>query len=152
MNIHKKREEGQGLVEYALVLVLIAIVVIVILSMLGPQVSGVFGRVMAGLNGQSLTGQGLEYAFTSTGVSSPGGGVNCTLQAGATVIALQDGVPLADHAVIVSIDAPGGSGSLSGTSNRNGIVSMSSSFTAACSGTATFSANAPAKGSVKKSY
>lgn len=40
-----QREEGQGLVEYALILVLIAIVVIGILTLLGPQVGNVFSRL-----------------------------------------------------------------------------------------------------------
>jgi pilus assembly protein Flp/PilA len=39
------REEGQGLVEYALILVLVALVVIAILALLGPQVANVFSRV-----------------------------------------------------------------------------------------------------------
>ena len=43
------REEGQGLVEYALILVLIAIVVIGILTMLGTKVSTVFSNVNSGL-------------------------------------------------------------------------------------------------------
>ena len=43
------REEGQGLVEYALILVLIAIVVIGILTMLGSKVSTVFSNVNSGL-------------------------------------------------------------------------------------------------------
>jgi pilus assembly protein Flp/PilA len=43
------REEGQGLVEYALILVLVAIVVIVILTLLGTQVSTVFSRITSGL-------------------------------------------------------------------------------------------------------
>ena len=38
-------EEGQGLVEYALILVLIAIVVIGVLLLLGPTVSHVYCRV-----------------------------------------------------------------------------------------------------------
>ncbi len=38
-------EEGQGLVEYALILVLIAIVVIGILTLLGGRVSTVFSRI-----------------------------------------------------------------------------------------------------------
>jgi pilus assembly protein Flp/PilA len=45
------REEGQGLVEYALILVLIAIVVIVILTALGGQVQTVFSRITSGLGG-----------------------------------------------------------------------------------------------------
>jgi pilus assembly protein Flp/PilA len=40
-------EEGQGLVEYALILVLIAIVSIVVLGLLGGQVSGVFSYIEA---------------------------------------------------------------------------------------------------------
>ncbi len=39
------REEGQGLVEYALILVLVAIVVIAILTILGPQIGEVFSRI-----------------------------------------------------------------------------------------------------------
>ena len=43
------REEGQGLVEYALVLVLVAVVVIAILTLLGPQIGNVFSRIVNGL-------------------------------------------------------------------------------------------------------
>ena len=43
------REEGQGLVEYALILVLIAIVVIGILTVLGRKVSTVFSSINEGL-------------------------------------------------------------------------------------------------------
>jgi len=44
------REEGQGLVEYALILVLIAIVVIGILTLLGGRVSQVFSQINSGLS------------------------------------------------------------------------------------------------------
>jgi len=44
------KEEGQGLVEYALILVLIAIVVIGILTLLGTRVSAVFSTINSGLN------------------------------------------------------------------------------------------------------
>lgn len=40
-----QREDGQGLVEYALVLVLVAVVVIAILTLLGPQIANVFSRI-----------------------------------------------------------------------------------------------------------
>jgi pilus assembly protein Flp/PilA len=42
-------EAGQGMVEYALILVLIAIVVIVILSVLGKQVNNAFSNISNGL-------------------------------------------------------------------------------------------------------
>ena len=47
--LYLPREEGQGLVEYALILVLIAIVVIVILGVLGTQVSTIFSQISSGL-------------------------------------------------------------------------------------------------------
>ena len=40
------REEGQGLVEYALILVLVAIVVIVILALLGPTIAKIFSDII----------------------------------------------------------------------------------------------------------
>ena len=46
-----KKEEGQGLAEYALILVLIAIVVIAALTTLGTQLDSVFGDITAGLGG-----------------------------------------------------------------------------------------------------
>lgn len=44
-------EEAQGLVEYALILVLVAIVVIAILALLGPQIANIFSQVTNGLTG-----------------------------------------------------------------------------------------------------
>ncbi len=43
------KEEGQGLVEYALILVLVAIVVIAILMLLGPVIGNVFSSITSGL-------------------------------------------------------------------------------------------------------
>ncbi len=43
------REEGQGLVEYALILVLIAIVVIAILALLGPMIANVFSSIVSSM-------------------------------------------------------------------------------------------------------
>jgi pilus assembly protein Flp/PilA len=40
------QEKGQGLVEYALILVLVAIVVILILGLLGPAIGNVFSNIM----------------------------------------------------------------------------------------------------------
>lgn len=44
--LYLPREEGQGLVEYALILVLIAIVVIVVLVVLGPAVADIFQQIV----------------------------------------------------------------------------------------------------------
>ena len=40
------REEGQGLVEYALILVPVAVVVIAILLLLGPIIGNVFSNIV----------------------------------------------------------------------------------------------------------
>jgi pilus assembly protein Flp/PilA len=40
-----QKEEGQGLVEYALIIVLVSIVAIVTLGLLGTTVSGVFTTI-----------------------------------------------------------------------------------------------------------
>lgn len=48
--LYMPREEGQGLVEYALILVLIAIVVIVVLGLLGTQISTIFSQITSGLS------------------------------------------------------------------------------------------------------
>ncbi len=53
-------EEGQGLVEYALILVLVAIVVIAILLQLGPVVSDVFAEVVSALGYSNITNVSAE--------------------------------------------------------------------------------------------
>ena len=40
--MYKPQEEGQGLVEYALILVLVAVVVIIFLTLLGGVIGNVF--------------------------------------------------------------------------------------------------------------
>ena len=40
-------EKGQGLVEYALILVMVAIVVIVVLALLGPAVGNIFSNLIS---------------------------------------------------------------------------------------------------------
>ena len=45
------KEKGQGLVEYALILVLVAIVVIAALMILGPIIGNVFSKVNSILSG-----------------------------------------------------------------------------------------------------
>ena len=43
------REKGQGLVEYALILVLVAIVVIAVLLLLGPSIGNIFSTIINSL-------------------------------------------------------------------------------------------------------
>ena len=46
---HLRREEGQGLVEYALILALIAILVIVALKFLQPSISNTLNNISANM-------------------------------------------------------------------------------------------------------
>ena len=43
-------QQGQGMVEYALILVLVSIVVIVILLTMGGQIGNVFSNIVVALN------------------------------------------------------------------------------------------------------
>jgi pilus assembly protein Flp/PilA len=48
--LKQRPENGQGMVEYALILVLIAVVVIVILSTVGKRVNNIFSNISNGLS------------------------------------------------------------------------------------------------------
>ena len=45
----RRKEEGQGLVEYALILVFIAILVIAVLVLLGPEVADIYQQILDAL-------------------------------------------------------------------------------------------------------
>jgi pilus assembly protein Flp/PilA len=44
-------EKGQGLVEYALIMIMVAMVVIVVLALLGPAIGNAFSNVIEQLPG-----------------------------------------------------------------------------------------------------
>lgn len=43
------REHGQGLVEYALIMLLVAMAVIIILALLGPAIGNLYSSVIEGI-------------------------------------------------------------------------------------------------------
>jgi pilus assembly protein Flp/PilA len=45
----RKGQKGQGLVEYSLIIALVAIVVIAILVLMGPQIGNIFSTITHGL-------------------------------------------------------------------------------------------------------
>jgi pilus assembly protein Flp/PilA len=51
--LFSKKEKAQGLVEYALILVLVAIVVIAVLTLMGPLIGNVFSEINASLGAAS---------------------------------------------------------------------------------------------------
>jgi pilus assembly protein Flp/PilA len=44
--LYQPREEGQGLVEYALILVLVAVVVIILLALVGQAIGNIFSNIV----------------------------------------------------------------------------------------------------------
>lgn len=86
-SLHKQKEKGQGLVEYALILVLVAIVVIAALMILGPIIGNVFTKVNSSLSGisaapaaaaaPSLPGAGCETVHADGYATGAGYGWDC---------------------------------------------------------------------------
>ena len=48
--VNERKESGQGLVEYALIIVLIAVLLIIGLTVLKNQISAAFSRISSGLD------------------------------------------------------------------------------------------------------
>ena len=85
-----KREEGQGLVEYALILVLVAIVVIIILTQIGSLIVLAFATIIGGFTGQPLSGTGSEGIVVSKSVGEDVGMGKCGLPDGEFFVVLVD--------------------------------------------------------------
>lgn len=126
MRIFKKREEGQGLVEYALLLVLVAMVVIGILALMGGQLRNAYSRVIVALGGNDPN----AYTYTITGFSVSGsggmGGCAVTLNSLSVHVTNADG-PASGVGVNVSVSLQSGGGTtLNGTTNSSGNASWGS--------------------------
>jgi pilus assembly protein Flp/PilA len=68
------RQEGQGLVEYALILVMVSVVVIGVLMILGPQISNVYYRIMLALgDGSTFSGEPVTGTITIDSAKKVGG-------------------------------------------------------------------------------
>jgi len=50
LELHRRGESGQGLVEYALILIMVSIVAILILISMGSQLNHMFSNVVTALN------------------------------------------------------------------------------------------------------
>jgi pilus assembly protein Flp/PilA len=67
------KEKGQGLVEYALILVLVAIVVIGVLMVIGPKIGNVFSTVNGSLTATGSGGVGGSVTTADCAASHTGG-------------------------------------------------------------------------------
>lgn len=63
-----KFRKGQGLVEYALILTLVAVIVIAVLMALGPKIGGIFSSVNNSLSGVASSG-GAQPTVAPTAVT-----------------------------------------------------------------------------------
>lgn len=66
-----KKQKGQGLVEYALILTLVAIVVIAAAMMLGPQIGNIFSNVNSSLSTISSSSSGGAASSTAVPTEDP---------------------------------------------------------------------------------
>jgi pilus assembly protein Flp/PilA len=128
MNNSNHTEEGQGLVEYALILVLVAVAVIAILTILGPRIIVVYARVMGGFSGQSVTMSGSEVIVVGADIEmqNVGAGVCNLTVSGSALVGLQDGElltnqPISAQAVVNGIPT---SATFSGTADGNGLADL----------------------------
>lgn len=133
------REDGQGLVEYALILVLVAIVVIAILLQLGPAIGRVFSQITAVLQAGGTAQQVTINTFNATGTS----GLGCSVKVSVlNVTVTKGGQPLAGAAVSGNVTIRGGASSpLSGTTDSSGVAQWNNlnvgTDSGGCGGTAT---------------
>jgi pilus assembly protein Flp/PilA len=143
MNVFRTEEKGQGLVEYALILVLVAIVVLAILLLLGPVVGNVFSNIVVFFT--TATGGGsVGYEIDFVGwplITRSGAGVGCTYTATwVRVSVTQGGNPVSGVSVggtvaVEDIDGnPITSFSIGGTTGGTGQASLTGSTSGACGG------------------
>lgn len=128
-----KREEGQGLVEYALLLALVALVVIVILTILGSSITIAFARVIGGLNGQTLTGSGIESIVTGVDTSGVSGSAFCSGPVEVSFVGFRDGEVYKNApAVTVDLYVDGNRFSNTGATDDQGFGSTTVNVSGTC--------------------
>ena len=123
----QRKEQGQGLVEYALILVLVAVVVIAILTVLGPQITVAYARIMGGFTGQTVTMTGAEVIVVGADIQMVDVGGTCDLTiAGEALIGLQDGSIIKSQTVSARalVNGINTGAILSATANGSGVADL----------------------------
>ena len=144
MENSQRREKGQGLVEYALILVLVSIVVIAILLLLGPTVGNVFSNVIAffGSAGGGAGGPNQIAWQAGPQVTKTNSGLNCTYATSLVSLKVtQGGSPVSGVSLSGTVVVHDNDSheilrfNISGTSGSDGVASLSGSRTnSACGG------------------
>ncbi len=141
MKVSFTREQGQGLVEYALILVLVAVVVIAILLVLGPVVGNVFSTVVAVLDAVGVGGGGQQIAFDGDPVIISISTSGCEYEPSPVkVIVTQGGNPVSGVSVSGTVTVRDNDGnqivkfSISGTTGTDGGASLTGGTSGDCGG------------------
>lgn len=130
MNI-PEREQGQGLVEYALLLALIALIVLAILTLLGAQVVLAFARVAGGLNGDVLDAANGDRAVLVSYDGGPSGSGACSgnISNLRFVAVDNNGAVITNDTASATLVVSGQpQGSVSGTAGSSGLATASGSY------------------------
>lgn len=119
----KPEEKGQGLVEYALLIALIAVVVIAILGTLGNKVADVYNDIIFALSGASQ----YNYEWATTFNVTPNNTTDCNIKISASGLGVKvtddDGAAVEGVSVSVSVQLQNGvSKTFSKTTGSNGKV------------------------------
>ena len=119
-----KTEEAQGLVEYALILVLVSIVVIAVLALVGPQIGVVFSQIRNALGATTSSGYTIVQ-FDTDGTDSAGG---CIVNLHQSLIIEYreggNGVPGQTVNATVSVQNNAASRSFTGVTDASGRVTF----------------------------
>lgn len=137
-----EREEGQGLVEYALILMLVALTVLIIIGIFGSAVTLLYVKVVAGFHAQSVEGTGNEVIVLADASVEGTGPCTVTIPAGTQIVVLQNGQPVRSSNVPMSIHLGGTSAPMDVDTNSMGIARLSAPHAASlssCGGKVTYS-------------
>lgn len=122
-------QRGQGLTEYALILVLVAVVVIVILAILGPAVGNVFSNIMVAIDPLAVKPKMHVHAIHN---------VSCTMsscQAQVTIV-YSGGSPISGATVNGRFQRTGGQQNAQNVTGGSGVANIAA--TVGGSGSPTF--------------
>ncbi len=121
------QEKGQGLVEYALILVLVAVVVIAILLTLGPAVAQVYCRITNSLQAGSCAGVITSVTTNWAGPNllvtvSISQSTDITVSATSGTISGANPKSCSPPSCNFNINSPAGSGSVTATASAGGAM------------------------------
>lgn len=124
-----KQEKGQGLLEYALLLVLIAVVVVGALSLVGPRINQIYAQIITGLKNQGTTYAYTITSFTVTHEPKAGGRCKYKIKSKVTVKEKTTGVNAPNGTSVTGSASGYGTNLLVNGTTSGGIASLDGEVT-----------------------